>query len=385
MRAAEARADFRARVEESAARVAALKAACRVRAARARGDAAVAARHAGPPGAGGSFGAAPPSAAGSSPVAEGRDRSQTVFTPMASPSPVGSGVARNRPLRASFSCTACIARIEAARSPAGVSCRWPNRKALSSRTMPPGAQVVGRPVEVARISLLVGVDEDEIVRPARDQARQHLQRRADVNRRARAEAGAAEALARHLGVARLAVDGVRASPVARQAAQDRDAGVAAQRADLDGASRAGGAGQHLQVARVERRDLDVGQPGGGAAGADLGQDLVLGRVDPLEPLGDAARRRYRSSCSCPDPAASKPQGQQRLQQHERDGGGAERVPAARAGGAAPRRPSRTPRARSGRLSSGRRAGSDSRGSRLTTKAASGRSLIVPSPRAARTR
>ena len=50
--AAEARSDVRARVEESAARVRALKAACTVAHARARRDVAVAARHARPQGAG---------------------------------------------------------------------------------------------------------------------------------------------------------------------------------------------------------------------------------------------------------------------------------------------------------------------------------------------
>src|SRR5580693_8178517 len=71
VRAAEARADFRARVEESAARVAALKAACRV---ALPAPAAMLPSLLGTPAhraLAGSFGAAPPSAAGSSPAAEG--------------------------------------------------------------------------------------------------------------------------------------------------------------------------------------------------------------------------------------------------------------------------------------------------------------------------
>jgi beta-N-acetylhexosaminidase len=71
IRAAEARADFRARVEESAARVAALKAACRV---ALPAPAAMLSSLLGTPAhkaLAGSFGAAPPSAAGSSPVADG--------------------------------------------------------------------------------------------------------------------------------------------------------------------------------------------------------------------------------------------------------------------------------------------------------------------------
>jgi beta-N-acetylhexosaminidase len=69
LRAAEARADFRARVEESAARVAALKAACTV---ALPAPAAMLPSLLGTPAhkaLAGSFGAAPPSAAGSSPVA----------------------------------------------------------------------------------------------------------------------------------------------------------------------------------------------------------------------------------------------------------------------------------------------------------------------------
>ena len=48
---------------------------------------------------------------------------------------------------------------------------------------------------------------------------QHVQRGADVDAGARLEAGAAEALARHLGVARLAVDRIELARLS-QAAQD---------------------------------------------------------------------------------------------------------------------------------------------------------------------
>jgi beta-N-acetylhexosaminidase len=71
VRAAEARADFRSRVEESAARVAALKVACRV---ALPAPVAMLASLLGTPAhraLAGSFGAAPPSAAGSSPVSDG--------------------------------------------------------------------------------------------------------------------------------------------------------------------------------------------------------------------------------------------------------------------------------------------------------------------------
>jgi beta-N-acetylhexosaminidase len=68
-------------------------------------------------------------------------RGDQTRTPNARPSPVGRTVARKRPLRASISCTDCIARIIAARSPVGGSGRLPKRNALSSSTMPPGRRL----------------------------------------------------------------------------------------------------------------------------------------------------------------------------------------------------------------------------------------------------
>ena len=159
--AAEARSDLRARVEESAARVAALKAACTVALPAPVGDAAVAARDARAPGAGGVVRAVPPSAARSrrsrtsrSALAprsgdEGTRDPAPVrrLTPKARPSPVGSDGRAKLPLRASVSWTDCIARIcvgavagrrfgqagrtgrrcRAARCRRGAGCRPPSR------------------------------------------------------------------------------------------------------------------------------------------------------------------------------------------------------------------------------------------------------------------
>ena len=280
VRAAEARADFRARVEESAARVAALKAACRV---APPAPAAMLPSLLGTPAhqaLAGSFGAAgrrrPPAG---SPVTDSLIPAR-FRDPHAHRQPLagrqGRGAEPSAPrqrlvhgLHGADRCGALAGRLlgEVAEQEGVVEQHDAAR-----------AQVVGRPVEVARVPLLVGVDEDQIVGAAAGEARQHLHAEADVDAGAGGEAGAPEALARDLGVARLDLDGVEHA-VSAHAAQDGDARVAAQRADLDGAARAGGAGQHLEVAGVERRDLDVGQPGGGAARADLGQDLVLRRVD----------------------------------------------------------------------------------------------------------
>ena len=147
----------------------------------------------------------------------------------------------------------------------------------------------------------------------------------------------------------------------RHAAQERDARVAAERADLDGAPRARGARQHLQVARVERRDLDVGQPGGGAARADVGQHVVFGRVDAR----DVVRQRravvaewfvqaVRSLRF--DPAAPIPDRQQRLDEHEHDRRRAQRVPQLEP--TARRRARRAPRARARRAACRRPAAPD---------------------------
>src|SRR5204863_7086200 len=62
------------------------------------------------------------------------------------------------------------------------------------------------------------------------------------------------------------------------AAQQGDARVAAQRADLDGLARAGDRGQHLEVACVEGADLNLRQALAAAPLADLAQDVVLRHV-----------------------------------------------------------------------------------------------------------
>ena len=151
-----------------------------------------------------------------------------------------------------------MARICAARSPVGASGEAAEQEGVVEQHDAARAQVVGRPVEVAGIALLVGVDEHEIERPARRQRGQDVGGHADVNAGARRDAGAAEALARDLGVLRRQLDGVELA-VRAHPAQQRDAGIAAQRSDLDGPPGAGRAREHLQVQGVERRDLDVGQ------------------------------------------------------------------------------------------------------------------------------
>ena len=336
VRAAEARADFRTRVEESAARVAALKAACRVgsprrrrcclrcsarrRTGRWRDRSARRRRR--------------PRRARLWPTVTGTrgfgrpivGRCAQSGRPWPGPRRWAAGWRGNVPLRASVSCTACIARIEAARSPAGALVQVAEQEGVVEQHEAARAQVVGGPVEVARVALFVGVDEDQIVRALRATRRGSTSRAGPTWTRALAgEAGATEALARDLGVARLALDGVELAPPA-QAAQDRDARVAAQRADLDGASRTRRAGQHLQVARVERR-----RPGCRAARrrrcARGSRSEPRPRARTVRPaIRRAPGRRFRSSCSCLDPAAPKPQGQQRLEQHQRDGRCAQRVP-----------------------------------------------------------
>jgi hypothetical protein len=112
-----------------------------------------------------------------------------------------------------------------------------------------------------------------------------LERAAHVDPGPAGEAGAGEGLAGDLGVAGILLEGVE-PPVLPHPAQQADAAVAAERADLDGAPGAGGAGEHLEVEPVHRPDGDLGEPGGAGAGAHLAQDLVLGRVDRLGPRGD---------------------------------------------------------------------------------------------------
>src|SRR5260221_10278101 len=245
------------------------------------------------------------------------------------------------------------------------------------------AQVVGGPVEVVGVALLVGVDEAQVERLLGAELGEDLRGRAEVDARLRRVAGAAEALARDLGVTWLDLDGVEDAADAH-AAQERDARVAAQRADLDGAARARDRGEHLEVAGVERADLDVGQAFALAALADLAQDVVFGRVGLLDVRGDAlvvvsellvhaltlprrSRRVNRDSASTPRRTAAE---RKCHSSRRRLGAAAAAAPAG---------------ARPGRWSSARRAGFDSAGARLTTKLSAARSTTVPSAREARTR
>ena len=98
------------------------------------------------------------------------------------------------------------------------------------------------------------------------------------------EAGPTEGLARDLGVARIDLDGVELG-VAAHPPQQRHPRVAAQRADLDRAAGTRQPREHFQVASVERGDLDVGQPGGGATRSGVDQNLVLGEVQVAHVLG----------------------------------------------------------------------------------------------------
>ena len=162
VRAAESRSELRARVAESAARVAALKAACTVAmpapgamlpsllGTPAHKALAASLRHGGAVGrvalavSCGSTGPPRPRAAG-----EVRLRSGYSLTPTARPSPVGSTVALQRPLFASASCTARIALISPARSPRRLVGEVAEQEGVVERDDAARAQVVGRPGQVA--------------------------------------------------------------------------------------------------------------------------------------------------------------------------------------------------------------------------------------------
>jgi hypothetical protein len=80
---------------------------------------------------------------------------------------------------------------------------------------------------------------------------------AEVDAHAGGEARALEALLGDARVHRLALERVELA-VGAEAAHQAYARVAAERPHLDGAARSRRAGQHLEVAAVERSDLDVG-------------------------------------------------------------------------------------------------------------------------------
>ncbi len=165
------------------------------------------------------------------------------------------------------------------------------------------AQVLLGPGQIRRVPDLVGVDEHEVERSVALDLAQPLERGPDVDARALGDARLLERDARHLGVLRLELEGVEAA--VGHAAQETDARVAAERADLDGAAGAGGARQELEVQAVHASDGDGGQPGGDRALADLAQDVVLGVEHALGPtleLGAAlteslVRRRSGHSLS----------------------------------------------------------------------------------------
>ena len=110
------------------------------------------------------------------------------------------------------------------------------------------------PRQVRGVAGLVGVDEDEIERPVGFDLAQLVEGGADVDAHARGDPGFFERLARHGGVARLELE--RVEPPVGHAAQEADAAVAAERADLDGAAGAGGACEQLEVQAVHAPDGD---------------------------------------------------------------------------------------------------------------------------------
>ena len=250
--------------------------------------------------------------------------------------------------------------------------------------MPPWRRLSAAQSEVVRIALLVGVDEHQIERAARRELGQDVARHADVNAGARRETGAAEALARDLGVLLRQLDRVQLA-VGLHAAQQRDARVAAQRPDLDGLA--------------ARRRRARAPPGAGRPaprpGCRAARPPRSARGSPPAPRPrartrarrnlTASRSRCRTACSCLRPSldgigASTATRTSRARSPPRPARAT--APAAGAGGGPP--PARA-LARSGRLSSASRAGSDSLASSVTANAASGRSSTVPSARAARTR
>ena len=246
--------------------------------------------------------------------------------PKARPSPVGRTVARNWPLRASISCTDCMARICGGAVAGGRFGQAAEQEGVVEQHDAAGAQVVGRPVEVGRIALLVGVDEHQVERPARRQRAAGCRRHADVDAGARGDAGAAEALARDLGVP-LAT--ARWCPARRRApsraATRRPSSRPAFRSRPPCRAPAARASTS-RCRRVQRRDLDVGQARRGAALADLRQHFVLGRVHARDVFGQlriAVAERLVHVFTLPSAESER---QQRLEQHEHDRRRPERVP-----------------------------------------------------------
>ena len=144
------------------------------------------------------------------------------------------------------------------------------------------AQMIGRPRQVRRVRNLVRVDEDEIERRLSLDLRQPVQRGPDVDVRARRDARLVERLVRHPRVLFRIFEGMQ-DAVRPHAAQQADAAVAAERADLDRLGSAGRARQHLEVQAVEPADRNRRQALADAAFADLAQHGVFGVIDAVRP------------------------------------------------------------------------------------------------------
>ncbi len=144
------------------------------------------------------------------------------------------------------------------------------------------AEVLLRPCEVRGVAGLVGVDEDEVERLLSVDRAKPVLRRTEMDSHPSRHPGALERLAGHLGVARLELERVE-EPTVPHSPEQGDAAVASQRPDLDGAPRARGPGEHLEVERVEPADLDGRQPRRCAPLANLAEGLVLRLVHGLGP------------------------------------------------------------------------------------------------------
>ena len=153
------------------------------------------------------------------------------------------------------------------------------------------AQVRDRPRAVLVVADLVGVDEDRVERPVRDQRGQHVDAGADDDRHAVGEPRRREVGAREVGVTRLVLDRPQVAAVADRA-RDVDRGVADERADLDRPLHAAEPAQEPEQRALARSDLDRGHALGHREGAR--ERGVLRRVGSIDVVEDLRRRVARA-------------------------------------------------------------------------------------------
>ena len=139
----------------------------------------------------------------------------------------------------------------------------PSRMTLSQTITRARPRQPHRPGEIVRVVRLVGVDEDEVERPAsRHQRRQRCRAPARPAGRPRSDSPALSRLrARHVSVVRLEFE--RHQPAAgRQRARQPDRRIAAERADLEDPLGAAHADQQIEQLALRRRDVDRRQAAG---------------------------------------------------------------------------------------------------------------------------